>query len=113
MLGVLICDLNYDPSDDNTIKILNTIKQSITDQKLLDKFFSELLWKLLDSKISIDRKIEVVSIIKTCFTQNLAHFSQILGLDNILNFLVKHETRKCVCCEMHQQAVGSIDRPFV
>jgi hypothetical protein len=40
MLGVLICDLNYDPSDDNTIKILNTIKQSITDQKLLDKFFS-------------------------------------------------------------------------
>lgn len=90
MLGILICDLNYDASDENTIKILNSIKQSITDQRLLDKFFSELLWKLLDSKICIERKIEVFSIVKICFTHNLDHFSPIIGLDNILNYLAKH-----------------------
>ena len=108
-----MCELNYDPSDESTIKILNTIKQSITDQKLLDKFFSELLWKMLSSNVSIARKMEILTSIKTCFTQNLAHFSQLLGLDEILNFIVKFETRRTDCCEKHHKVIDKSNKAFV
>jgi len=65
----------------DTINVLLHIKHSITEQKLLDQFVCQLLWKLLRSRANMERKVEIFQALKSCFTQNLIHFSSHLGFD--------------------------------
>lgn len=75
--------------DSNTIKVLLHIKHSITEQKLLDQFVGQLLWRLLSSKANLSEKWEIFQSLKNCFTQNLIHFSVHLGFDQILAYLYR------------------------
>lgn len=75
--------------DENTIKSILYIKHTITDTNLLDQYFSEFLWPLLEANIPLVRKEEILEIIKNAFTQNIAHYSSQIGLDEMINVLQK------------------------
>lgn len=92
----------FDPS---TIKVLLHIKHNITEQKLLDQFVCQFLWKLLRSKATVERKLEIFQVLRNCFTQNLIHFSLQLGFDELLNYVSTFEVRGVDCCEKHQRAM--------
>jgi hypothetical protein len=85
--------------------VLLHIKHNITEQKLLDQFVAQFLWKLLKTKASIERKLEIFQVLKSCFTQNLIHFSSHLGFDEILNCIAGFEVRSVDCCEKHQRTM--------
>jgi len=89
----------------DTINVLLQIKHNITEQRLLDQFVCHLLWKLLKSKASTERRIEIFQVLKSCFTQNLIHFSSHLGFDELLNYVATFEVRSVDCCEKHQRAM--------
>jgi len=40
----------------DTINVLLSIKQTITNKDLLDQYYSDLLWPLVSSSIEISRK---------------------------------------------------------
>lgn len=50
LLGNLLTVIPGELFDSNTIKVLLHIKHNITEQKLLDQFVGQLLWRLLKSK---------------------------------------------------------------
>lgn len=49
MLSMLICRTNAQPFDKNSIKSLLHIKHTITDNQLLDQYFSDFLWPIIGS----------------------------------------------------------------
>lgn len=55
----------------------------------------------MDSKISISSKQMLLEIIKNNFTQNVSYFSNIIGLDQMLNVIMKMATKTSRCCEKH------------
>jgi len=77
------------------------IKHTITDANLLDQYFSDFLWPLLYAKIPIARKEEILEIIKNAFTQNIAHYSTQIGLDEMINVLQILGGGSLTCCEKH------------
>jgi hypothetical protein len=43
----------------------------------------------------------ILEIIKNNFTQNVSYFSNIIGLDQMLNTILKMASRTSKCCEKH------------
>lgn len=100
-ISQLICDIEKNIFDENTIKSILHIKHTITDQSLLDQYYSDFLWPLLHANIPLVRKEEILEIIKNAFTQNIAHYSTQIGLDEMINLLQKLEGGSLTCCEKH------------
>lgn len=97
-ISQLICDVKRNIFDQNTIKSILYIKHTITDPNLLDQYFSDFLWPLLEADIALIRKEEILQIIKNAFTQNIAHFSNQIGLDEMINAIQKLEGSSLTCC---------------
>lgn len=87
--------------NEETINTLLHIKQTITNSELLKQYHAELLWSFVDSKISIGCRQMLLEIIKNNFTQNVSYFSNIIGLDQMLNTILNLATRTNRCCEKH------------
>lgn len=60
LISNLICEVPQDIFDESTIKVILHIKHTITDTQLLDQYFSDLLWPLLQSQIALARKEELL-----------------------------------------------------
>lgn len=108
-LGSLLAVIPGELFDNNTINVLLHIKHSITEQKLLDQFVAQLLWRLLHSLAPLDLKLEVLQALRSCFTQNLIHFAAHLGFDQVLAYLYRSEMkqRTASCCEKHQRSLDA------
>ena len=44
----------------DTINVILSIKQTITNRELLDQYYSDLLWPLASSSLEISRKQEIL-----------------------------------------------------
>ncbi len=83
--------------------MLFIIKTNITDNSLLDQYYSELLWPLLQSNIGRTKKEEILELIKNAFAQNIGHFTSVIGLDQLINMIDYLESSSQFCCEKHHK----------
>lgn len=72
------------------------------------------MWAFVDSKISIAGKQMLLEIIKNNFTQNVSYFSSIIGLDQMINTIMKLATKSSRCCEKHFKIISKrIDKNLI
>jgi hypothetical protein len=73
---------------------------------LLDEYFGDFLWTVIGANASMERKQEIVEIIKNSMMQNIGHYRSVIGFDEMLNYLIKLEPRTISCCQKHYNLVS-------
>jgi hypothetical protein len=53
----------------------------------------------------MERKQEITEVIKNAMAQNVGHYHSILGIDEMINYLIKLESKSITCCQKHYNLV--------